>query len=139
GGRPRLPPDADHDRRDAAQPARPAARGALTMQRHNRWLTRDAIVVYAFLFAPIVILILFSFNDSRRNFAWRGFTLDWYPRLFDNEDLLDALGGTLQVATMAVIGSVSLGTLLGLVITRLFRRRRGGAETLLLLPMVTPE
>jgi spermidine/putrescine transport system permease protein len=105
----------------------------------NRWLTAYAFVVYAFLFAPIVILILFSFNDSRRNFAWRGFTLDWYPRLFANEDLLDALWRTLVVAAIAVIGSVALGTLLGLGLVRLGRRARGTSETLLLLPMVTPE
>jgi spermidine/putrescine transport system permease protein len=105
----------------------------------NRWLTAYALAVYAFLFAPIVILILFSFNDSRRNFAWRGFTLEWYPRLFANEDLLDALGRSLQVATVAVIGATVLGTLLGLGLTRLHRRARGTSETLLLLPMVTPE
>jgi spermidine/putrescine transport system permease protein len=105
----------------------------------NRWLTAYAYVVYAFLFAPIVLLIPFSFNDSRRNFAWRGFTLDWYPRLFANEDLLDALWRTLEVATIAVIGSVAIGTLLGLGLVRLGRRARGTSETLLLLPMVTPE
>jgi len=108
-------------------------------RERNPLLTAYAIAVYVFLFLPIAILVLFSFNDSKRNFAWRGFTLDWYPRLFANEDLLDALGRTLQVAALAVIGSVILGTLLGLGITRLGRRRRGGAETLLLLPMVTPE
>jgi spermidine/putrescine transport system permease protein len=105
----------------------------------NRWLTAYAVVVYAFLFAPIVILILFSFNDSRRNFAWRGFTLDWYPRLFANQDLLDSLSRTVEVAIVAVLGATILGTLLGLGLTRLKQRTRGSAEALLLLPMVTPE
>ena len=109
------------------------------MRGRNRWLAAYALVVYAFLFAPIVILILFSFNDSRRNFAWRGFTIDWYPRLFANDDLLEALFRTLEVAAIAVIGSVALGTLLGLGLVRLGRRARGTSETLLLLPMVTPE
>ena len=109
------------------------------MRGRNRWLTAYALVVYAFLFTPIVVLILFSFNDSRRNFAWRGFTLDWYPRLFANEDLLDALFRTLQVATLAVLGSMVLGTLLGLGLARMRLRGRGASETLLLLPMVTPE
>ena len=79
-----------------------------------------------FLFAPIVVLILFSFNDSRRNFAWRGFTLDWYPRLFANDELLDALVVTLQVAAIAVVVSTVLGTLLGLGLARLRFRGRGG-------------
>jgi len=43
----------------------------------NRWLTAFAVVIYAFLFAPILVLIIFSFNVSRRNFVWLGFTTDW--------------------------------------------------------------
>jgi len=105
----------------------------------NRWLTAFAVVIYAFLFAPIVVLIIFSFNVSRRNFVWLGFTTDWYPKLFANQDLLDALGITLQVAAIAVIGSTILGSLLGLGLARLRFRGSGATETLLLLPMVTPE
>jgi spermidine/putrescine transport system permease protein len=105
----------------------------------NRWLTGFAVLTYAFLFAPIVILIIFSFNVSRRNFVWLGFTTDWYPKLFANQDLLDALGVTMQVAIIAVIGSTILGSLLGLGLARLHFRGAGATETLLLLPMVTPE
>ena len=105
----------------------------------NRWLTAFAVLIYALLFAPIVVLIVFSFNVSRRNFVWLGFTTDWYPKLFANQDLLDALGITLQVAAIAVIGSTILGSLLGLGLARLRFRGSGATETLLLLPMVTPE
>ena len=83
-------------------------------RERNRWLTGFAAVIYAFLFAPIVVLIIFSFNQSRRNFVWQGFTFDWYPRLFANRDLLDAVGVTLQVAAIAVTASTILGSLLGL-------------------------
>ena len=62
-------------------------------------LTVYALLVYVFLFAPIVILIIFSFNDSKRNFVWRGFTLRWYPELLANDALLAAVGVTLQVAS----------------------------------------
>jgi spermidine/putrescine transport system permease protein len=106
----------------------------------NPLLTLFAIAVYAFLFAPIVVLILFSFNDSKRNFVWRGFTLDWYPELFANEALLHALGVTLQVAVIAVVATTILGTLLGLGLARLRSgAAAGAADTLILLPMVTPE
>jgi spermidine/putrescine transport system permease protein len=105
----------------------------------NRWLTGFALLIYAFLFAPIVVLIVFSFNVSRRNFVWLGFTTDWYPKLFANSDLVDAVGITLQVAVIAVIGSTILGSLLGLGLARLRFRGSGATETLLLLPMVTPE
>ena len=109
------------------------------MKPRNRLLTAYAMVVYAFLFAPIVVLIIFSFNDSRRNFQWRGFTLDWYPTLFANDDLLDALSVTLRLALVVVIVSTVIGTLLGLALARVRFRGRGATETLLLLPMVTPE
>jgi spermidine/putrescine transport system permease protein len=109
------------------------------MSGRNRWLSAYALAGYAFLFAPIVVLIVFSFNDSRRNFQWRGFTLDWYPRLLANDELLDALFVTLRVAAVAVIVATVLGTLLGLALARLRFRGRAAAETLLLVPMVTPE
>ena len=105
----------------------------------NPWLTAFAVLTYAFLFAPIVVLIVFSFNVSRRNFVWQGFTLDWYPKLFANGDLINAVGITMQVAVVAVIGSTILGTLLGLGLARLRFRGSGATETLILLPMVTPE
>jgi spermidine/putrescine transport system permease protein len=105
----------------------------------NLWLSGFAALIYAFLFAPIVVLIVFSFNASRRNFVWQGFTLDWYPRLLANQDLLDALAVTLQVAAIAVVASTVLGSLLGLGLARLRFRGSGATETLILLPMVTPE
>ncbi len=108
-------------------------------RERNRWLTAFAALTYAFLFAPIVVLIVFSFNVSRRNFVWLGFTTDWYPRLLANQDLLDALGVTLQVAAIAVVASTVLGSLLGLGLARLRFRGSGATETLILLPMVTPE
>ena len=109
------------------------------MTGRNRWLTAFAVATYAFLFAPILVLIAFSFNDSKRNFQWKGFTLDWYPTVFGNEDLLEALVVTLQVAFVAVLVSTILGTLLGLALARRRFRGKTATETLLLVPMVTPE
>jgi spermidine/putrescine transport system permease protein len=109
------------------------------IRERNRFLTGYAWLVYAFLFAPIVVLVLFSFNDNRRSLVWRGFTLDWYPRLFGNDEVLDALWVTLRVASVAVVVSTVLGALLGLALARLRFRGRGAVDTLLLLPMITPE
>ena len=105
----------------------------------NPLLRLYALLVYGVLFAPIVVLILFSFNSARRGLVWRGFTLDWYPRLFGNDELLDALIVTLQVAFVAVLVSTILGSLLGLGLARMKSRGRGATETLLLVPMLTPE
>jgi spermidine/putrescine transport system permease protein len=106
----------------------------------NPLLRLYAWLVYGVLFAPIVVLILFSFNDSKRNFAWKGFTLRWYPELFSNDALLDALWVTIQVAAISVVATTIIGTLLGLGLARLQNSRAAGtADTLILLPMVTPE
>ena len=110
----------------------------MTRER-NPLLTLFALGVYGFLFAPVVVLIVFSFNDAKRGLAWKGFTLDWYPTLFSNDELLDALGVTLKVAVVAVIVSTVLGSLLGLGLARIRFHGRAATETLLLVPMVTPE
>jgi spermidine/putrescine transport system permease protein len=107
--------------------------------RASRWLTAFTLLIYALLFAPIVVLIVFSFNQSRRNFVWLGFTTDWYGKLASNQQILDALWVTIQVAIVAVIGSTILGSLLGLGLARLRFRGSGAVQTLLLLPMITPE
>jgi spermidine/putrescine transport system permease protein len=108
-------------------------------RERNRLLSAFAVLVYAFLFAPVVVLIVFSFNSARRGLAWKSFTLDWYPTLFSNDQLLDALGVTLQVGVVAVLLSTVLGSLLGLGLARIRFRGRTATETLLLVPMVTPE
>jgi ABC-type spermidine/putrescine transport system permease subunit II len=107
--------------------------------RRNPLLTLWASATYLFLFAPVVVLIIFSFNDSRRNFRWQGFTLEWYPALLANDALLGALTVTFQVAAIAVVVATAIGTLLGLALARGRFRGRGAAEGLVLVPMVTPE
>ncbi len=114
--------------------------------RAHLLLRAYAGLVYVLLFAPIVVLILFSFNDSKRNFSWQGFTVDWYVTLFDDlflsrgSGLRDALIVSAQVALISVLVTTILGTLLGLGLARLKHARFSGAmDTLILLPMVTPE
>jgi ABC-type spermidine/putrescine transport system permease subunit II len=111
------------------------------MRRERNWLLSIySWIVYGVLFAPIAVLILFSFNSSKRNFIWRGFTLDWYPTLFADKELLGALWVTIQVALISVVATTILGTLLGLGLARMKAGRRAAtADTTILLPMVTPE
>lgn len=106
----------------------------------NPLLSIYAWIVYVVLFAPIVVLILFSFNSSKRNFIWRGFTLDWYPTLFADKELMGALWVTIQVAIISVAVTSVLGTLLGLGLARMRSGRSAAvSDTMILLPMVTPE
>lgn len=67
-------------------------------------------LLYAFLYAPIAVLIIFSFNDSKSTTVWSGFTLDWYKELFNNEYIVRALYYTILVAAMSAIIATIIGT-----------------------------
>ena len=75
------------------------------------WLKVFSIGVYIFLYLPILILVLFSFDDSRLAVEWHGFTLKWYAKLMQDEDILLALKNSLVVASISVGFSVIMGTL----------------------------
>ena len=60
-------------------------------------------IIFTFLYAPIVVLIVYSFNDSKNRVQWGGFTLDWYRELFHNDLIIEALWLTLQIAVLAAV------------------------------------
>ena len=96
-------------------------------------------LVLAFFYLPIAILVLFSFNASRLNIVWTGFTFEWYAALLGDRVLLRALENSLIVASATTVASVLLGTA-GAWLLHRYRYRGGGAlETLLFLPMIVPE
>ena len=70
-------------------------------------------LVYLFLYVPLVIVVLYSFNDSRLNAEWVGFTLDWYRKLFGNRDMLQATANSLVIALVSASVATLLGTLAG--------------------------
>ena len=80
----------------------------------NLWLW----LVYAFLFLPIFVVIVYSFNAGKYTSAWKGFTLKWYGHLFGNAALIDAVVNTLSVAALAA----SLATLLGVLAALCLKR-----------------
>ena len=81
------------------------------MRRHrlikNSWVG----AVMAFLYAPIVVLIVYSFNSSKSRALWTGFTLDWYKKLFTNEVILSSLMNTLIIALISTVFATIIGTL----------------------------
>jgi spermidine/putrescine transport system permease protein len=108
--------------------------------RRAPWaLAGYAVAVYAFLYAPIVILVAFSFNVSKRNAAWRGFTLDWYSQLFHDREILSALTNSLEVAICATLLSTVIGTLGALALARYEFKVKGLYNALIFLPIVIPE
>ena len=77
-----------------------------------------AFAVYAFLYLPLVIVVVYSFNDSRLNAEWVGFTFDWYDKLFHNQEMLKAAGNSLIIATLSAAIATALGTLAGMAMSQ---------------------
>src|SRR5215216_6334969 len=93
--------------------------------RPPRWLIVVTGLVYLFLHLPLLVLVVFSFNDSKFSVNWRGFTLRWYSRLFERPDILHGLKVSLIVGVAATLISAVLGTLIALALARhQFRGRR---------------
>jgi spermidine/putrescine transport system permease protein len=107
----------------------------------GRVLPAYTVLVIAYLCLPIVVMILFGFNDTkgRFNFTWQGFTLDWYRNLFEIQGLTDALKNSLTVALIATVASVVFGTTLGLAIGRYRFRGRAAIDLVLFAQIATPE
>lgn len=94
----------------------------------KRWLRNAYLTaVFLFLYIPLVILIIYSFNASKYSSAWKGFTLSWYARLFDNRLLLDALGNSLLVALLSSVVATLIGTLAAVAF---YRYRFAGRKVL---------
>jgi spermidine/putrescine transport system permease protein len=106
----------------------------------RRWPIRAwLIAVSIFLYAPLLTLILFSFNNSRRNIVWRGFTLDYYVKVFQDSDLLTAFGNSLTIAAISTAFSVLLGALTAILLWRFRFSAKPVLEGALVLPIVAPE
>jgi spermidine/putrescine transport system permease protein len=97
------------------------------------------LAIFAFLYLPLAVLLIFSFNESRLMMDWQGFTTLWYRILFQDERLLDALANSLWIALWTTVLSLLLGIPAGVGLAR--RSPKGSVffEALLLLPLVVPE
>jgi spermidine/putrescine transport system permease protein len=99
-----------------------------------------AILAFAFLLVPIVYTIVYSFNDSgKSNIVWRGFTLDNWLRLCDEQEVCEAFGNSILVAVVATLVATALGTAMAIALVRYRFRFRSATTLLLFLPMATPE
>jgi spermidine/putrescine transport system permease protein len=98
-----------------------------------------AALVFAFLFAPIVVLVVFSFNRTRSGTRWTGFTTRWYNDLLHNSAALSAFRNTLKVAIAATIVATIIGTLAAFALTRFTFRGRSAYSTLIFVSLVMPE
>jgi spermidine/putrescine transport system permease protein len=94
-----------------------------------------------YLFIPVFIVVLFSFNDNkgRFNFTWQGFTLDHWASPFANPDLATALKNSVLIAILATLIATALGTFMALSLVRYRFRGRGAVDFYVFLPLATPE
>ncbi len=98
-----------------------------------------AMAILAFLYLPLLILALYSFNESRINAVWSGFTLDWYLSLFKNRRVLEALTNSLIVAFASTIVSTMLGTTAAIALNKYQYKYKNVINGLLYLPILIPE
>lgn len=98
------------------------------------------LIGYAFLYLPILLLVIYSFNESRLVTVWSGFSTKWYAELWQNEELLDAAKVTLKVALVASTLATILGTIAGVILTR-FGNFAGRTlfNGMIYAPLVMPE
>jgi ABC-type spermidine/putrescine transport system permease subunit II len=96
-------------------------------------------LVYVFLYAPIAILVLFSFNRTSQTAVWQGFTLEWYRSLAENEVILTAVRNSLVVGFAATVIATVVGTLVALALGRYGFPGKGLTRNLLYLPVIIPE
>jgi spermidine/putrescine transport system permease protein len=100
------------------------------------WLWAASLAVYAFLYVPLAVVVIFSFNDSLLNAEWVGFTFDWYRKLAGNDEMLRAAGNSLAIALLASAVATTLGAMAGIA---MHRWRFRWLPFLVLTPVAMPE
>ena len=103
------------------------------------WIRLTLAATFIFLYAPILTLVAFSFNDSRRNIVWRGFTLKYYQKAWSNESLIEAFTNSLTIAFISTIMSVILGAMVAILLWRFRFPFKAPYEGATALPIVIPE
>lgn len=97
------------------------------------------LLIYIFLYLPIAVVVLFSFNSSRRNIEFEGFTFSWYGRLFQNDALLQSYANTLIVGVASTIIATFVGTMASYGMSKYKFKGKGIIDALLYIPVVIPE
>lgn len=119
------------ERRAASRPPKPFDR--------PRFLRAFTWVFYVFLFAPIAIVVLFSFNSERSLQRFGGFSLRWYETFFQSESYRSSLTASIEIALVTMVIGTVLGTTLAFGLVRSRTRFSGTTNILMLIPLVTPE
>lgn len=120
-------------------PVYPRQKVRLTTRIGNWFLGANAALLFGFLYLPVVILIIFSFNNTRSIAVFTGFSTEWYTSLAANDELLDAARNSLVVGLVTTIVATTIGTLTALAMDRYRFKLRTAFDANLYLPIVIPE
>jgi spermidine/putrescine transport system permease protein len=116
-----------------------AAEGTRPTGLVERLLGLNAWFVFAFFYLPILVLVVFSFNDSNRVGIWGGFTTRWYGEMFQNQAVMSALRNSITVALISTAVATVLGTAAALALERYRFRGQRAYDSLLYLPIIIPD
>ena len=119
----------------------PFARTPIAPLEYSRtlWMRLWVGAVMLFLYAPLIVLVIFSFNDSKRNVVWRGFTTKYYEKALGNDQLVEALLNSLTIAALATIASLALGAVAAVMLWRFRFPLKGAVDGTISLPIIVPE
>jgi spermidine/putrescine transport system permease protein len=126
---------------ETSRPARRRGRRRSNPLDYSRktWMRLTMGGAFFFLYFPIVSLIVFSFNDSKRNITWKGFTLRYYEKAYENSQLHETFLNSMVVASISTTVATVLGAMLGLALYRFRFPAQGPYEGMVHLPIVIPE
>jgi len=106
----------------------------------RRWPIQLSVAgVLVFLYAPLISLMAFSFNNSKANVVWRGFTLKYYDKAFHDDNLIMAFGNSLTIAACSTVISLVLGAMVAIVLWRFRFPGKTALDGALAIPIVVPE
>ena len=109
------------------------------VRTRSGWLSSASMATLCFLYAPIGVLIVFSFNDSRLSAAWKGFSFRWYHALVSDQALWAAVENSVIVAVVSTVIATVLGVMASVSLDRVSRGRQRAIEASMVLPLVIPE
>ena len=110
------------------------------MKKKTSWLSRICMaLVFLFLYAPIFVLIVFSFNDSQSRTVWNGFTLRWYVELLQDRQIMNALSTTLLVSLLATVIATAAGTMAAVGFFNMKKRWRSPLLAVNSIPMTNAD
>jgi spermidine/putrescine transport system permease protein len=103
------------------------------------WMRSWITAVLVFLYSPLVVLMIFSFNNSKRNVVWRGFTTKYYEKALNNDTLVEALVNSLTIAAFATVISLVIGAMAAVMLWRFRFPFKGAVDGTISLPIIVPE